>query len=226
MIIYEPQPLFRNRADAGKHLAERLSQHYGIEVIVFAIPRGGVPVAIKVAKKLEAPLDIVVPCKITIPHNPEAGYGAVTEDGTTVLNEPLVRRLGLTKPQIERQAREVRAEIERRSAIYRDQLLASPVDGKTAIIIDDSLASGFTIVAAVKSIKRRKAARIVVAVPIASGTAYDLIKPLADDLVCLFIAHSPYFAVASFYQHWYDLTDEEAINYLTKLRTRHPQGGE
>ena len=103
MIVYEERPSFQNRADAGERLADRLGQYQAGEVVVFAIPRGGVPVAIEVAKTLEAPLDIVVPRKITIPYNPEAGYGAVTEDGTIVLNEPLVRQLGLTEPQIQQQ---------------------------------------------------------------------------------------------------------------------------
>ncbi len=214
MIIYKERPFFQNRADAGKRLADKLGQYQRSEVIILAIPRGGVPVAMEVADKLSAPLDIVVPRKITIPYNPEAGYGAVTEDGTIVLNEPLVSRLGLTEQQIKHQAEEVRAEIVRRSDIYRGKLPVSEVAGKTAIIIDDGLASGFTMIAAIKSVRRRKATKIVVAVPVASGTAYDLVKPLADELVCLVIARTYGFAVAGFYHHWYDLTDEEVIKYL------------
>ena len=103
MIIYEERPFFQDRADAGRRLADKLAQYYAGEVIVLAIPRGGVPVAIEVAKTLGAPLDVVVPRKITIPYNPEAGYGAVTEDSTIVLNEPLVKQLGLTEPQIQQQ---------------------------------------------------------------------------------------------------------------------------
>lgn len=221
MIVYEERPFFQDRADAGERLAERLDQYQGGQVVVLAIPRGGVPVAIKVAEKLDAALDVVVPRKITIPYNPEAGYGAVTEDGTIILNEPLVARLGLSEQQIQRQAEEVRAEITRRSAIYRSKLLVPSVEGKTVIIIDDGLASGFTMVAAIKSTQKRKAANVVVAVPVASGVAYDLVKPLADELVSLVIARTYGFAVASFYQHWYDLTDEEVIQYLEGWRTRH-----
>ncbi len=221
MVVYEEQPLFQDRVDAGKRLAERLRQYQGSEAIVLAIPRGGVPVAIEVADKLGTPLDVVVPRKITIPYNPEAGYGAVTEDGTVVLNEPLVKRLGLTEPQIQHQADQVRAEIVRRSATYRGKLPSPPVEGKTAIIIDDGLASGFTMTAAIKSVQRRKAAKIVVAVPVASGTAYDQVKPLADELVSLVVARVYQFAVASFYHHWYDLTDEEVIRYLEGWQSRH-----
>ena len=189
-----------------------------------AFPRGGVPVAIEVAEKLGAPLDIVIPRKIAIPLNPEAGYGAVTEGGILVLNEPLVRQLGLTRQQIEVQAEEVRAEIARRSTVYRAKLKAPSVEGKTAIIVDDGLASGFTMAAAVKSVRQRKAAKIAVAVPVASESAYDLVKPLADEVVCLIIARVYQFAVASFYRRWYDLTDEEVLKYLEAWRKKHTLG--
>lgn len=225
MIVYEERPVFWDRADAGKRLGEGLAQYQGREVVVFAVPRGGVPVAMEVAEKLGAPLDVVITRKMTIPFNPEAGYGAVTEDGIVVLNEPLVKRLGLTESQIERQAEEVRIEIARRSATYRSRLESSSVEGKTAIIIDDGLASGFTMSAAIKSMRRRKAAKITVAVPVASGTAYDLIKPLVDELVCLVIARVYQFAVASFYHRWYDLTDEEVIKYLENWQKRHTHIG-
>ena len=226
MIVYEARPIFQDRVDAGGRLADRLSQYRGSGVVVLAVPRGGVPVAIEVADRLGAPLDIIVPRKITIPYNPEAGYGAVAEDGTIVLNEPLVAQLGLTEPQIRRQAEDVRMEIERRSAVYRGKQPATPVEGKTAIIIDDGLASGFTMVAAIKSIQQRKAGKVVVAVPVASGTAYDLVKPLTDELACLVIARTYGFAVASFYHHWYDLNDEEVIRYLENWRAEHTQIGD
>lgn len=226
MIVYEEQAFFRDRADAGRRLAERLGQYQGGEVIVVAIPRGGIPVAIEVAGRLGVPLDVVIPRKIAIPFNPEAGYGAVTEDGTIVLNEPLVNRLGLTEQEIQHGAEQVQAEIARRSAIYRAKLEVLSVEGKTAIIIDDGLASGFTMTAAIKSIQRRRAGKIVVAVPVASGTAYDLVKPLAGELVCLVVARVYHFAVASFYQHWYDLTDEEVLEYLEGWRIRHSRSEE
>jgi len=221
MIVYEEQPFFQDRADAGKRLADNLAQYRAGKVIVLAIPRGGVPVAMEMAERLGAPLDVVVPRKIPIPHNPEAGYGAVAEDGTIVLNEPLVKRLALTEHQIHRQAKEVQAEIARRGAIYRRHLPGSSMEGKTAIIVDDGLASGFTMIAAIKSMERWKAARTVAAVPVASGSAYDLVKPLADELVCLVVARVYQFAVASFYYHWYDLTDEEVIEYLDDWRIKH-----
>ena len=226
MIVYGERPVFRDRSDAGERLGERLSQYKGSEAVVFAIPRGGVPVAIKVAEKLEAPLDLIIPRKIGIPFNPEAGYGAVTEDGTIVLNEPLVRQLRLDEQQIKKQAEEIRAEIMRRSALYRSKQEAPSVEQKTAVIIDDGLASGFTMLAAIKSLQKRRAARVIVAVPVASGSAYELLKPLVDELVCLVIAYTYQFAVASFYHHWHDLTDKEVIGYLEDWWRRHRQVAE
>ena len=221
MIVNDAYPYFRNRADAGRRLAENLGQYRNEEVVVFAIPRGGVPVAVEVAKELGCQLDIVIPRKIPIPSNPEAGYGAVTEDGAIVLNEPFVRQLGFTRPEIERHAEEVKAEIKRRTAVYRTKLAPSSVEGKTAVIIDDGLASGYTMMAAIKSIRQRGAAKVVVAAPVASASAWELIKPMADDVVCLIVAYTYSFAVASFYRHWYDLNDEEVFEVLEGFMKGH-----
>ena len=110
---------------------------------------------------------------------------------------------------------------ERRRAFYRERLPQIPLADKTAIVIDDGLASGFTMVAAAKSVERQKAARIVVASPVASGGAYQLVKPVCDAIVCLVISHAYYFAVASFYEHWHDLADEEVSEYLRVWQAEH-----
>ena len=211
------EPPFRNRVDAGKLLAEDLGHYQGDDAIVFAIPRGGIPVAVEVAKKLGRKLDIIVSRKIPIPSNPEAGYGAVTEDGAIVLNEPMVRQLGFTGEQIEGHAEAVRAEIGRRQSVFRAVLPPSSVHGKTAIIVDDGLASGFTMMAAIKSMRQRGAAKIVAAVPVASSKAWELVKAIADEVVCPVVSHHYPFAVASFYRHWHDLTDEEVIGDLEEF---------
>lgn len=220
MMTYEERPPFRNRVDAGKQLAERLKPYQSADTIVLAIPRGGVPVAVEVAQSLDAPLDIVVTRKIPIPDNPEAGYGAVAEDGTIFLNEPLLTQLHLSQREIEYQAEQVLSEIERRSALYRRGLPPSSLVGKLAIIIDDGLASGFTMVAAAKSIQRQKVVKTVIASPVASESAYALINPICDALVCMVESHSYPFAVASFYHHWHDLTDEEVTSYLQAWHSR------
>jgi len=218
-VVYEEEPAFRDRTDAGRKLAERLTGFAGNQSVVYAIPRGGVPVAVEVAGKLGAPLDVVIPRKITVPDNPEAGFGAVTEDGTIVLNEALVRQMELTEPVIQQQTETTRADVVRRIAAFRAHLPETSVEGKTAIIIDDGLASGYTMVAAVKSMQKRKAAKIVVAVPVASGSAYDLVKRIVDELVCLVVARTYGFAVASFYHHWHDLTDDEVVKFLENWQT-------
>lgn len=212
MTYYDPP--FRNRSDAGRILAESLTHYQGSDVLVFAIPRGGIPVAVEVAKKLGSKLDIIVPRKIPIPDNPEAGYGAVTEDGVIVLNEPLVRELQLTRLQIERQAEEVRAEIRRRHSVYRAKLMPSSVEGKIAIIVDDGLASGYTMMAAIRSIRQQGAMKVVAAAPVASSSAWELIKTVADEVACPVVSYHYPFAVAGFYRHWHDLTDEEVLDDL------------
>jgi putative phosphoribosyl transferase len=221
----EQEPRFQDRADAGRILAEALSPYNSAGTVVLAVPRGGVPVAVEVANVFNAPLDLVVVRKIPVPGNPEAGYGAVAEDGTIFLNEPLVNHLGLGRHQIDVQAAEVLTEIERRSALYRGELPRIPLAGRTAIIIDDGLASGFTMVAAAKSVERQQAARIVVASPVASSSAYQLLKPVCDAIVCLVIRHSYPFAVASFYRHWHDLTDDEVSEHLQAWQAQRSEAG-
>ena len=214
-------PIFRDREDAGKQLEARLESFQSVDTVVLAVPRGGIPVAIEVAQGLNAPFDIVVVRKITIPQNPEAGYGAVAEDGARFLNEPLVAQLGLSRQQIEDHAQHVLSEIKRRNKLYREVLPGISLQDRTVVVIDDGLASGYTMVAAVKSIQQRKAARIIVASPVSSGKAYELIKPLCDDLVCLVVSDLYPFAVASFYHHWHDLTDEEVMYYIRTWQGGH-----
>ena len=172
--------------------------------------------AVEVAGALGLRLDIVVPRKIPIPDNPEAGYGAVTEDGIIVLNEPLVERLGLGERLIKRQADEVMAEIGRRLSLYRTRLRATRVEGKTAIVIDDGLASGYTMLAAIGSMRRRGARKVVAATPVASSHARDLVRSSADELVIPFVSSVYPFAVAGFYRHWHDLTDGEVLGELER----------
>jgi putative phosphoribosyl transferase len=213
-VIYGRNACFKDRSDAGKKLAEKLVRYRSEEAIVLAVPCGGVPVALEVALRLKAPLDVVVSRKIPIPYEPEAGYGAVAEDGSIFLNESLVDRLGLGTIQIEYQVEEVLAEIKRRGMLFREKLPGASLVDKTVILIDDGLASGYTMFAAVKSARRRKASKIVVASPVASGNAYELIRPVCEELVCLVVSHSYPFAVASFYHEWHDLSDEEVIASL------------
>ena len=148
-------PLFENRYDAGSKLAAKLLEYKGKDVIVLAIPNGGVPVAVPVALALGADLDIVVARKLPIPLLPEGGFGAVADDGTTIFNESVLKSINLDEHQINYQVNKVRNDIRQRSLIYRNNRTLSVVKGKTAIIVDDGLASGYTMLAAVESVKRR-----------------------------------------------------------------------
>lgn len=213
MIVDESRPFFVDRVDAGKRLAAELAYYAG-KAVVFAIPHGGVPVAVQVARALRAPLDVMVARKIQIPFNPEAGYGAVAEDGSIFLNQSLVGQLRLGEKEISEQAEQVRSEIARRAALYRARLAPVSAQGKVAILIDDGLASGYTMVAAVKSAASRGVARTVVAVPVASADALEIVRTVADEIVPLVIARTRMFAVADFYSHWYDLSDNMVLDYL------------
>jgi len=215
MIWHESAP-YRDRRDAGGGLALILAQEQIVGGVFFAIPRGGVPVAVEAATRLGFPLDVVVPRKLPIPGNTEAGFGAVTEDGVIVLNEPLVEELGLTQHQIEHQAEAVKAEIRRRLLLYRARLPAVSCRGKTAIVVDDGLASGYTMLAAMASLRKRGADRVVAAAPVASSHAWELVRAEADAVVAPIVSSHYPFAVASFYGHWHDLTDREVFTELER----------
>lgn len=209
---------YLTRTDAGHRLAGNLMHYRGPDTIVWAIPRGGVPVAVEIAVVLACNLDIIVPRKIPIPFNTEAGYGAVTEDGVIVLNDQLVQQLQLTESEIESHARKVMAEIKRRQEVFRMILAPVPAAGKQALIVDDGLASGSTMVAAIKSLRKRGARTVVAAAPVASMSGWNLVQREADEVVCPIVSSSYPFAVAAYYKQWFDLTDEDVIKSLKSFK--------
>lgn len=212
---------FGDRVDAGRQLADRLATYAGRDPVVLAVPRGGIPVGIEVADRLGCGLEVIVPRKIPVPQNPEAGYGAVAEDGKTVLNDRLVKELGLGEDEIRTHVAAVRAEIERRAAAYRGNRPLPSVEGRMVILVDDGLASGYTMAAAVKSLEELGPERKIVAVPVSSGSAQSLVMQMADDLVAVVVSNSYPFAVASFYRDWYDLGEDEVLELLRNWRRRH-----
>ena len=221
MHIGRGEVIFENRNDAGRQLAAELSEYSGQPVVVLAIPNGGVPVALEVAGALKADLDLVICRKIPLPLTPEAGFGACADDGTIILNEEIAKRVGLSRQQIEYEASKVRAEIKRRSILYKGDRPLVTVTGRTVIIIDDGLASGITMRAAVESVRHHRPREIVVAVPCASALAVKQLEKVADKVVTCTTGFMPRFAVADFYRYWYDLTDDEVLRYLRQWRTRH-----
>lgn len=206
--------IFQDRIDAGKQLAKRLLSYENKAAVVLAIPRGGVPVGFEVASRLKAEFDVIIPRKLPIPWNPEAGFGAITADGTMVLNAPMVSSLGLTDEEIEQAAEEVRQEVIRRTLEYRGDRPPPNVEGRPVILVDDGLASGYTMLAAIESVKKWSPSTIVVAIPVASKGAARLVNHSADKLVVLITSEHLPFAVANFYIKWRDLSDEEIISCL------------
>ncbi len=216
----KPDIIFENRHDAGRKLAESLKQYSGKPVVVLAIPNGGVPIGLEVAKALDAEFDVVISRKIPMPLSPEAGFGAIADDGTMILNEDIARKIGLTMPQIDYEANKVRANIKKRTMLYRGNRPLTRVIGKTVIVIDDGLASGITMRAAVESIRHRRPKEIIVAVPTASTTALPGVRAVADKVISCTTGEPPY-AVADYYRHWYDVNDEEVVKTLETWRADH-----
>lgn len=225
MRVARPQALFENRLDAGRKLAVELADYQGRSTVVLGIPNGGVPVAVEVAMALKSDLDLVITRKIPIPLNPEAGFGAVVDDGTIIIDEDMVRRMGLTKEQIDYQVNKVRAAVRQRSLLYHKDKPLTTVAGKTVIIADDGLAAGLTMEAAVTSVRRRRPAELIVAAPVASASAVERLEKVADKIVTCFTAQTPSFAVADYYHYWHDLSDDEVLRLLSDWRRRRMREG-
>ncbi len=208
---------FETREDAGRQLAGELAREpWHDEAVVLAIPRGGVPVGVPIAMTLSATLDVIIPRKIPIPWDPEAGFGAVTADGTVVLNEDIVSLLGMSPEEIQRAAQAVRQEVVRRSEVYRGRRPPPQVAGKLVVLTDDGLATGYTMIAAMRSVRAQRPGRIVVAVPVAPRDSLRRVAAEADDVICLVEQAGGPFAVASFYHQFPNLSDEEVLRDLRR----------
>ena len=177
--------LFADRIDAGHRLAERLGHLRDADPVVLALPRGGVPVAYQVAEALDAPLDVIVVRKLGVPFQPELGMGAIGEDGVRIVNPEVVRAARVTDDEIAAVERRERAELERRARRFRGDRPRVPLEGRTAIVVDDGIATGSTARAACQVARAHGAARVVLAVPVAPPGWTDRLGDDADDLVCI-----------------------------------------
>jgi putative phosphoribosyl transferase len=208
------QTLYRDREEAGKKLAEALRFLKGRkDVLVLAIPRGGVPVAKEVADALRAPLDLIVTRKIGAPGNPELAVGAVTQDGESVIDTGLVRTLGIPDDYLRREALRQVEEIGSRMRRYRGGRPYPVLEGKTLVIVDDGVATGSTVKAAIESARRRRPAEVIVAVPVGSREAIGELSGLADRVVCL-STPEPFFAIGEFYRDFDQVGDETVRDIL------------
>jgi predicted phosphoribosyltransferase len=200
---------FRHRTEAGRLLADRLREYAGRDdVVVLALPRGGVPVAAEVARELGVQLDVLVVRKLGLPGQEEYAIGAIATGGVLVLDEALVRALGIDRTTVARIVAVEQRELERREAAYRDGRPPPQLEGKTVILIDDGLATGSTMRAAVLAVRKQRPARIVVAVPVAAEATCDEFRDVVDDVICV-LTPEPFHAVGLWYDDFSQTSDEE-----------------
>jgi putative phosphoribosyl transferase len=200
---------FQDRAEAGRVLADRLTKYAGSpDVMVLALPRGGVPVGFQVARSLGAPLEVLSVRKLGVPGREELAMGAIASDGTQVVNRRVVRELGIAEDTLQAVAAAESQELERRERTYRGQRPRPELTGKVVIVVDDGLATGATMWAAVAAIRRQQPARVVVAVPVAAASTCQALQQAADEVVC---ASTPalFVAVGQAYRDFGQTTDEE-----------------
>jgi len=207
---------FADRREAGVALAGRLRGRLGDGVVVLALPRGGVPVACEVARALSAPLDVLVVRKLGFPGHAEFAMGAIASGGVMVMNDEIPPDALPGAQAIDRVVREERLELERRERAYRGDRPMAPVAGRIAVLVDDGLATGTTMRAAVEAVRQLRPARIVVAVPVASEQARDLVSAVADEVICL-RTPEPFHAVGLWYEDFPQTSDDEVRSLLAAV---------
>lgn len=206
--------LFRDRADAGAQLAQALQGYRGQDVLVLGIPRGGVVVAAEVARRLGAELDVIVARKLGAPISRELAIGAVTADGERYLNEDILRELRVPEHYVQTVTEEEQAEARRREERFRAGRPPARIAGRTVILVDDGLATGATMRAAVRSVRRQRPARLVVAVPVGARETCEELRAEADEVVCLF-QPEPFWAVGAHYRH-FEPVDDATVQELLR----------
>ncbi len=208
---------FKDRSEAGRRLAERLQQYKGRDVLVLAVPRGGVVVGYEVARALGAELDVILTRKIGAPGNPEYAIGVVTETGDVLLNQSEIEALGVPEEYLREEIERQRKEIQRRQQLYRQGRPLPRLRGRTVIVVDDGIATGFTIRGALRAIRSKDPQELVLAVPVAPREVVESLRAEVDNLVCL-ATPEPFFAIGLWYEEFPQISDEEVLNYLQRLR--------
>jgi putative phosphoribosyl transferase len=214
---------FRDRTEAGHLLAAQLTAYANRpDVLVLALPRGGVPVAFEVARALHATLDVIIVRKLGVPRYEELAMGAIASGGVRVLNDDVVRTLGISAEDIDQVAAHEQPEVERRERLYRGKRPAYEVSGRTVILVDDGMATGATMRAAVAAVRQQQPARIVIAVPVAAAATCEEFAAEVDELVCV-LRPEAFFAVGFWYEHFAQTSDEEVRDLLE--RAAHERAG-
>jgi putative phosphoribosyl transferase len=208
----------KDRAEAGRLLAERLTGYANREdVFVLALPRGGVPVAFEIAQKLNAPLDVFIVRKLGVPWQQELAMGAIATGGVRVLNDDVVRAYDISDDEIALVEVKEKEELERRERVYRGDRPAPDVAGHTVILVDNGIATGTTIRAALAALRKLQPARIVVAVAVAPLSTYEELKAEADEVVCV-LTPETFYAISLWYEHFAQTTDDEVRDLLARAR--------
>ncbi len=210
--------MFANKVDAGKQLADALKVFAGEDsLIVLAIPRGGVVVGYEVARVLKVPLDIIIPRKIGAPNQPELAIGAVGQDGSVVLNNRVVAQLGVSRIYIEEESRRQQLEIKRRLDKYRGELPFPSLKGRKVIVVDDGVATGATLKAALAFVRKQGVKELIVALPVGPLSSINELKKEVDQVICLLTPES-FYAIGQFYDDFSQTSDEQVINLLDRNR--------
>lgn len=223
--MFGPEPIFADRYDAGRRLAAALASYRDQSPLVLALPRGGVPVGFEVARALQAPLDVVFVRKIGAPGHPELGLGALVDGPSprVIWNEEIMRMVAPAPSYLEAEQRRQLEEIERRRRVYRGTEAPEDPRGRTVIVVDDGIATGGTVRAALMALKEAGPRRLVLAVPVAPPDILARLEEMADEVVCL-AAPEPFFAVGAHYGDFSQTPDEEVIDFLARARAA--RGGE
>jgi len=216
--------VFRDREEAGALLALAVARYKGEDVVVLALPRGGVPVAYAVARALGAPLDVFLARKLGAPMHPELGMGAVTEGGLRVLDSSIVRLVGATSAQLDRVTARETDELRRRVTRYRGGRPLPEVRGRVVILVDDGVATGGTARAALRDLRQRGPARLVLATPVSAQDAYQALLVEADEVVCL-ETPSWFHAIGEWYADFEQVSDEEVVGWLERAREERAASG-
>jgi putative phosphoribosyl transferase len=221
-----PHPEFRDRHEAGRRLAKALAHYAAFDPVVLGLPRGGVPVAYEVAAALGAELDVVFVRKIGAPGHEELGIGAVVDGANPqlVLNEDVVRQLGPSPNYIRSEMRKQLETIEKRRQLYRGEMEPVELEDRTVILVDDGIATGGTIRAALKGLRKNDPARLILAVPVAPADTLAQLAKECDDVVCL-VSPSPFYAVGAHYLDFTQTGDEEVIHLMREARGMREPGG-
>lgn len=208
--------LFVDRKDAGVRLAKMLESYKGENVVVFALPRGGVVLGVEIAESLNAPLDIVIAKKIGHPSNSEYAIGAVVEDGEPICNQAQIQQIDAA--WLKRESEKIKDEIKRRRKQYLGTSEQRNIEGKTVLVVDDGIATGFTMIAAVQELRKRNPGKIVVATPVTPYDTAQVIKRLADELISPNIDKNYLGAVGAYYRDFTQVEDDEVIDMLERFR--------